>query len=144
MVEVSVDASLLRRRLDIIKRERFKEAAALRIHDMVKLVAEVLGSEDAYRCDHYYVGNSLVLRFNCVHGASVEVNGRLVYDERDHRPLLYVPGTWVSRLINLHKVARVKAARERVKAEVEAIKREAERWGLTPEELGLCEGVSDA
>ena len=133
-----VDVEGVRKRLEEIKRQRIEEAKRLGIGEMVRFVVEVFGEADFYGCDRFYRAGGLVLRSNCVHGASVAVEGRLVYDEENHEPVLYVPGTWVTTLINLHKAAKIRAAKERVKAQLEAIRKEAERWGLAPEDLGLC------
>lgn len=149
-----VDVEGVRKRLEEIKRQRVAEARRLGIFEMVKLVTTELGSKFWKVHGNYYVfprmseeefrrasgGEYRLYMLYDDYGANAEVwyEGRKVFDASLGEITLYVPGSWVNQLINLYKAAKIEAAKKRVKAELEAIKKEALRWGLSLEDLGLC------
>ena len=151
---MDVGVEVLARRLEAIKKERIAEARRLRIYEMAMLVATELGSKFWKVHGNYHVFPRITeeefrrldpRRYKLLiiyddYGANMEVflEGRKVFDASLGEITLYVPGSWVNQLINLYKAAKIEAAKKRVKAELEAIKKEALRWGLSLEDLGLC------
>jgi len=154
MVQALVDVEGVRRRLEEVKARRIEEAERLGIYGMAVLVATELGSRFGKVHGSYYVFPPLSKEefmqdkersapLGIVYddyGPNLEVwsRGRKVFAVHLGDITLYVPGSWVNDLVNLHKTAKAEAVRRRVKAEIEAIKEEARKWGIPLEELGLC------
>lgn len=132
-VEVSEDiVRKLEDRLREVERARLEEANRLRIKQMAELVAVELGE---YQGNEKYVfkGSNLVITKH-YDGVSIHVGGKLVFY---HAAVLqaYRPGTWVNRLINLYKAAKLQRAKRELAEKIEKLRREAENWGVSLEEL---------
>jgi len=138
----------LEERLQELKKRRREEAEAIGIGEKVRFIVRVYGSCDIYgcTCDYETVinGRSARLVANCVHGQHVIIDGRTVYSEIDHKPDIYVPGPWVTAIINLYEAAKLKRAKQELEWRIRELEEEAARWGVRLEDLICGEYCEDA
>ena len=136
----------LEARLQRIKEERIREAEALGIGEKVRLIVDVYGECDSYGCTCWFdtkiQGRKARLVSNCVHGEHVFIEGKAVYDEIDHKPSTYIPGPWVTAIINLYEAAKLRKAKEELEWKIRQLEEEAAKWGVRLEDL-ICPTCSD-